>query len=56
MINQVEIIKWYNEHKRHVNKIIKEEKHEYKPIGSDFFKPELWKAAHWIWFFRNEVK
>ena len=42
-----------SEHKDHVIIIIKEKTNAVAPSGSDLFKPELWKAIHWNWFFET---
>ena len=41
---------WYKEHKSHVNQLIEESSGSYSPSGSDLYRPELWKSAHWRWF------
>jgi hypothetical protein len=47
----IKALNWYKEHKDHVKKIMQEEKkYSYSPSGSDMFRPELWKGAHWNWF------
>lgn len=41
---------YHFEHREHINNLIKNETKSYPPSGSDCFRPELWKAAHWRWF------
>jgi len=41
---------WYREHIHHVVKLVRKQSVAYSPSGSDLFRPELWKAAHWKWF------
>jgi len=41
---------WYREHLHHVIKLVKGQLVAYSPSGSDLFRPELWKSAHWKWF------
>ena len=43
-------IRWNSEHKEHIDRLIKEASGSYSPCGSDLFRPELWKAAHWRWW------
>jgi hypothetical protein len=43
-------VEWYKEHKRHVERLIKEARGKFEPSGSDAIRPELWKAEHWFWF------
>ena len=42
---------WYSEHKDHVDRLMKGEKHLFPMSGSDISHPELWKAGAWKWFF-----
>lgn len=46
-------LSWYKEHQLHVNKLVHGKKIEIAPSGSDMFRPELWKAIHWVWFFKH---
>jgi len=45
---------WKHDHADHVANLMEREKcllnNAYPPSGSDLFKPELWKPAHWRWF------
>ncbi len=41
---------WY-EHKRHVNGLMDDRVPSVAPSGSDMNHPELWKPIHWNWFF-----
>lgn len=41
---------WAHQHSEHVNKLLATVTSGYEPSGSDCFRPELWKAAHWYWF------
>lgn len=43
---------WYWNHIDHVDKLLQTTT-SYAPSGSDIFRPELWKAAHWKWFFHE---
>lgn len=48
---------WYNEHEEHVNSMITGcLGAAYPPVGSDIFKPELWKSPHWFWFYMRYVR
>lgn len=43
---------FYARHEKHVDAIRKAaEGASVAPSGSDLFRPELWKAIHWNWFF-----
>lgn len=44
---------WYNTHEKHVTELIRSGDNDYPPSGSDMLKPELWKPAHWRWFFKE---
>ena len=54
-MEQVDIEKgreWYREHKQYVDNIMTPYVDViYAPSAEDISKPELWKAAHWKWFF-----
>ena len=41
---------WKLKHEKHVWELRKGYKEAYPPAGSDMFRPELWKGAHWNWF------
>ena len=42
---------WYKKHQPHVERLIaSQERYSFPPHGSDCLRPELWKAASWIWF------
>lgn len=43
--------KWFLEHQGHVVKLIQSTTSSYRPSGYDALRPELWKAAHWRWWF-----
>lgn len=44
--------KFYAEHKEHVDRIVANTRVDgYAPTGLDATHPELWKGAHWKWFF-----
>lgn len=46
---------WYAEHKAHVDEMLANcWRLAYPPSGSDRIHPELWKSAHWKWFFSRE--
>ena len=40
-------------HKEHVASICADKENAVAPSGSDLFKPELWKAIHWNWYFET---
>ncbi len=40
---------WRNQHLDHVTDLVSVADAEYPPSGSDAFRPELWKGAHWKW-------
>lgn len=42
-----------SEHREHVKALIRAAEYSYPPSGSDRFKPELWKEAHWKWYSKN---
>lgn len=44
---------WNERHKDHVQRIREETSYSYPPSGSDMLRPELWKGAHWNWFFES---
>ena len=45
---------WYQNHFDHVDSMVaKYPKLMYPPNGSDSGRPELWKPAHWKWFFES---
>lgn len=45
-------IDWYQKHKHHVDQLTRKYNDAgYAPSGSDMFNPELFKPAHWKWFF-----
>lgn len=55
----VKAIAWDAEHKMHVIKLVRDAetaKVSYSPSGSDCFRPELWKPAHWKWFYENCIR
>lgn len=42
---------WKLAHATHVETLVNSrDRTSYPPSGSDVFRPELWKAAHWRWF------
>lgn len=41
---------WYAQHGAHVDRLATEFGPVYEPTGSDAYRPELWKPAHWRWF------
>jgi len=44
---------WYNQHKIHVDRLVKGVKHLFPMSGSDIGKPELWKPGGWKWFLKE---
>ena len=44
---------WYNENYDSLFNTIKKEPTKYGPRGTTLFNPELWKPAHWRWFFEE---
>lgn len=44
---------WYEEHKEHVEFLIKDEMFKVEPSKEDATNPALWKSIHWVWFFDN---
>lgn len=45
---------WLIKHKEHVESLVKSEKSfGYPPSEEDKGHPELWKPAHWKWYFIN---
>lgn len=46
--------KYRTEHSSHVRGLISYANYSYAPSGSDVFRPELWKPAHWKWFKETE--
>lgn len=52
MINIEKAREWYENHTDHVNSLIIPYKGViYEPSDEDREHPELWKPAHWKWFF-----
>lgn len=47
---------WYNEHKTHVDNLLKKDATNlsFRPSLEDLYRPELWKAGHWLWFLENK--
>lgn len=43
--------KWYADHKKHVNALMKGCDESYPASGSDICRPDLWKPAMWNYFF-----
>lgn len=43
--------RWFDEHRAHVNRLIRSNSKHYEPTGSDANNPALWKTEHWNWFF-----
>lgn len=43
---------YYSAHTQHVDRLINYTEYSYAPSGSDMFRPELWKEAHWRWYFK----
>ena len=49
--------KWRLKYKRRVAQLISAaDGHCYPPSGSDLNHPELWKPAHWRWFYEAELE
>lgn len=44
---------WRDRHIPHVDSLVARSEHSYPPSGSDTFRPELWKAAHWRWLYKD---
>jgi hypothetical protein len=44
---------WFNDHREHVNRLLRKAEVAYEPTGSDVLNPALWKAEHWKWFFQQ---
>lgn len=42
---------WFHDHSYHVAGLVKDKGANVAPVGSDLFRPELWKDIHWRWFF-----
>jgi hypothetical protein len=44
-------IKWYKQHKEHINKMVADTEKAYPPsLIEDKNNPMLWKAEYWKWF------
>jgi hypothetical protein len=42
---------WFESHKKHVKRLMTTSDQSYPATGSDARRPELWKGAHWNYFF-----
>lgn len=45
--------KWHISHLNHVDKLLQNNKNEnlkYVPCGLYRWRPELWRAPHWLWY------
>lgn len=42
--------KFFIMHKDNIISKVKKSEFAYSPSGSDIYRPELWKEAHWSWF------
>ena len=51
-----ETYEWYLEHEEHVNKLIKNETFAYRPSLEDYYRPNVWKAGHWLWLFEERKR
>jgi len=61
-MNEAQIEKaeqWQRKHSDHVKRLLSgclSGYGTYEPTGSDASSPELWKPAHWRWFFTREME
>ena len=46
---------WYEDHREHVDKLVASTTDKYAPSESDRVRYELWKPAHWNWYFDEDA-
>jgi hypothetical protein len=47
-------VAWRNEHRKHVESLVKEAEYCYPPCMEDRNNPAIWKAASWVWLKKLE--